>query len=359
MAMSLFPLSLFNLLWSTTLVFSLISFYFIANSISAQTPCSETDAFHKLNVVSNPDGTLTRLKPRPVSPPSPDPNLPIAVLSKDLSINPSKPTSVRIFLPRNALSSYKKLPLVVFFHGGGFIVLSAASTMFHDFCFNMADYLGAVVVSVEYRLAPEHRLPAAYDDAMEALHWIKTRPDGWLSHYADHSECYLMGSSAGGNIAYHAGIRAAEQGKHLAPLKIRGLILVQPFFGGIKRTGSEVRMMDNKRLPLCVTDLLWKLSLPAGVDRDHEYCNPTAGDGRERVEEIGRRGWGVVVTGTGGDPLVDRQKEVVKMMEERKVRVVGHFTEGGYHGIQDRDLLKAKELYAVVKKFMSSCGADE
>ena len=84
-----------------------------------------------------------------------------------------------------------------------------------------------------------------------------------------------------------------------------------------------------------------------------------AGEGPERVVKIGRRGWRVLVTGTGGDPMVDRQKEVMKMMEERKVKVVGHFTEGGYHGIQDRDLQKAKELYAVVKKFISSCTAHE
>ncbi|KAK4283113.1 hypothetical protein QN277_000104 [Acacia crassicarpa] len=362
--MDLFPSSHFNaLLWSTTLLFSLCSPCLIANSddsTTQTTPCSESDAYHNLNVVLNPNGTLTRLSPpSPVSPPSPDPNLHISVLSNDFPINPSKHTWLRIFVPRNAILSKKKLPLVIFFHGGGFIFLSAASTMFHDFCFNMADDLGAVVVSVEYRLAPEHRLPAAYDDAMEALDWIKTRPadGGWLSLYADYSECYLMGSSAGGNIAYYAGLRAAGQVENHEPLRIRGLILVQPFFGGIKRTRSELRLMSNKRLPLCVADLLWKLSLPEGGDRDHEYCNPMAGEGPERVERIGRRGWRVLVTGTGGDPLVDRQKEVMKMMEERKVKVGGHFTEGGYHGIQDSDLQKAKELYAVVKKFISSCTA--
>ncbi|XP_028773255.1 carboxylesterase 1-like [Neltuma alba] len=344
----------FNLFWSTTLVFSLCFLYFIANSISTRTPCSESDAYHKLNVVLNRDGTLTRLNLLPVSPPSPNPNLPVSVLSKDLPINPSKQTWARIFLPRNALSSHKKLPLVVFFHGGGFVILSAATTMFHDFCFNMAEDLGVVVVSVQYRLAPEHRLPAAYEDAMEALHRIKTRPDVWLRQHADYSECYIMGGSAGGNIAYYAGLRAAEQVKQLGPLKIRGLILVQPFFGGTQRTRSEVRLMNNEHLPLCETDLLWKLSLPVGVDRDHEYCDPMAGEGPERAEKIGVGGWRVLVTGSGGDTLVDRQKELVKMMEERKVKVVGHFTEGGFHGIQNVDLQNAKELYAVMKKFISS-----
>lgn len=163
-----------------------------------------------------------------------------------------------------------------------------------------------------------------------------------------------MGSSAGGNIAYFAGLRVAHDDvARLEPLKIKGLILVQPFFGGVHRTRSEVRRVDDKRLSMCIADLLWKLSLPLGVDRDYGYCNPTVGDGPRRVERIGRLGWRVLVTGTGGDPLVDRQKRFVKMMRERKVKVVGHFTKGGYHGMQDRDLHKAKELYEVVKKFIS------
>lgn len=318
------------------------------------------DAYHKLHVVLNPNGTLTRLDIPPVSPPSPDPTLPILipVLSKDLPINPSKNTWLRIFLPRKALHHDKKLPLIVFFHGGGFVLLSAASTMFHDFCLNMADDLNAVVVSVEYRLAPEHRLPAAYDDAMDALHWIKTRPDRWLTQHADYSECYVMGSSGGGNIAYHAGLRAAAEVDDLKPLNMRGLILVQPFFGGTQRSGSEVRLMNDPFLSLCVTDLLWELSLPVGADRDHEYCNPRAGNGWKKMERMGRLEWRLLVTGCSGDPLVDRQVEVAKMMEERNLKVVGHFTEGDYHGIQDRDPLKAKELYEVVKNFISSLASD-
>ncbi|KAI9072153.1 hypothetical protein K1719_045885 [Acacia pycnantha] len=223
----------------------------------------------------------------------------------------------------------------------------------------MAHDLGAVIVSLNYRLAPKHRLPAAYDDAVEALHWIKTRADGWLSQYADYSECYLMGSSAGGNMAYYVGLRVADQVKQLEPLKIRGLIPVQPFFGGVQRTGSELRLINDTELPLCVTDMLWKWSLPEGADRDHEYCNPMAGEGPERVEKIRRRGWRVLVTGTEGDPLVDRGKQLVKMMEEKKVNVLGYFTQGGSHGMQDHDLQKAKELYAVVKNFISSSTAYE
>ncbi|EXB80093.1 Carboxylesterase 1 [Morus notabilis] len=69
----------------------------------------------------------------------------------------------------------KKLPLIVYYHGGGFIFLITASSINHDFCSKMAANLTAAVVSVDYRLAPMHRLPAAYDDAVEALTTMRWR----------------------------------------------------------------------------------------------------------------------------------------------------------------------------------------
>lgn len=77
-------------------------------------------------------------------------------------------------------------------------------------------------MSVEYRLAPEHRLPAASDDAIEATHFIKNS-EVWFKEHADYSSCYVMGKSAGGNIAKHAGLRVAHF-DDFEPLKIKGLI---------------------------------------------------------------------------------------------------------------------------------------
>ncbi|XP_061338143.1 carboxylesterase 1-like [Gastrolobium bilobum] len=326
---------------------------------------STIDPYKHFKIFYNPDGTLTRMLPDLRTLPSSDTTLPISVLTKDVTINEINNTWVRLFLPRKAIPVHgystsnqnHKLPLIVFFHGGGFILGSAASTVFHDFCVNMADSIEAVVASVEYRLAPEHRLPVAYDDAVEAVLFIRSSQDEWLTQYVDYSNCYLMGNSAGATIVYHAGLRAAQKVGDLEPLKIKGLILRQPSFGGTKRTESELRLENDPMIPLCVGDMLWELALPIGVDRDHEYSNPTVGDGPKKLDKIKELGWKVLVSGNGGDPLADRGKELVQLMEEKGIQVVSNFEEEGRHAVELYDPIKAKLLFGVVKGFISSISA--
>ncbi|KAL4604290.1 hypothetical protein ACB092_10G182600 [Castanea dentata] len=161
-----------------------------------------------------------------------------------------------------------------------------------------------------------------------------------------------MGMSAGGNIAYQAGLRVAAEADHLRPLNIRGLILQQPFFGGTQRSESELRLVNDPTSPLCVTDLMWELSLPIGVDRDHEYCNPTVGGGSKLLEKIRLLGWKVLVTGCDGDHLFDRQVELAKLLEEHGVHVVGHFGVGGCHGVDFHDSSRGKAFLEQVKNFI-------
>ncbi|CAL5343689.1 unnamed protein product [Camellia sinensis] len=321
-------------------------------------PSSSSDSMNDklsryLPISLNPDGSITRFPEIPTTPASPDPNSPSPVLSKDIPLYPHNQTFLRLFLPRHSLrrSAAAKSPLIVYVHGGGFILSSAANPSYHNFCSEMAAYLGAVVASVEYRLAPEHRLPAAYDDTMDALYWIGASEDEWLREFADITNCFLMGTSAGGNIVYHAGLRAAAETDDLLPLKIRGLVLHHPGFLGSKRTGSELRLADDRILPEFVRDVLWKLSLPIGADRDHEYCNPTVGSGSAALEKMKLLGWKVMVTGCDGDPLIDRQMEFAKMLEKKGVEVVGQFDEGGYHGLEILDPTKTTPLFARLKEF--------
>jgi len=158
-----------------------------------------------------------------------------------------------------------------------------------------------------------------------------------------------MGESAGGNIAYTAGLRAAAEVDKLKPLKIKGLILIQPFFGGRKRSPSEIRLAEDTTIPLPITDLMWNLSLPVGADRDHPYSNPFVNGGDKILDEFKVYGWRVAVFGCEGDPLVDRERELVKLLEQKGVHVVGKFYEGGRHGIFVGDPSMSVQVFRLLK----------
>ena len=204
---------------------TLLSIFFLSTTMS-EPPSTTIDPYEFLKIKLNPDGSLTRsyvvptLPPSPTSTPSSDPHAPPRLtLSKDLPLNAAAKTSLRLFVPNHPPrppSSAGKLPVVFYFHGGGFVLFSNSTVSFHRACESLAAAVPAVVVSVEYRLSPEHRLPAAYDDAVEAIQWVRsqaldlTRSEPWMRDYADFGKCFVMGNSCGGNIACFAGLRALD-----------------------------------------------------------------------------------------------------------------------------------------------------
>ncbi|KAJ7555318.1 hypothetical protein O6H91_05G031800 [Diphasiastrum complanatum] len=248
--------------------------------------------------------------------------------SKDVVIDSSTGTWARIYVPESAMSSAEardtKLPILLYFHGGGFVLCSAASVLFHDYCCKVASRLKAILISVDYRLAPEHKLPAAFDDGFAALKWLQaqasktpqTHQDPWLSSHADFSKCILMGHSAGGTIVAEVALRAASEG--VEPVQIRGLILAIPFFGGIERTNSELEHgYSVEDVPLSFTDACWAASLPEGADRSHRYCCFMGAETQAAMERETMPP-SLVVIGTR-DPLRDRQVQFVEF-----VRKAGH-----------------------------------
>jgi acetyl esterase len=96
---------------------------------------------------------------------------------------------------------------VVNFHGGGFVLGSARQGDW--LCSTVADELDAVVVSVDYRLAPTHRFPAAVEDCQDALGWVAEHA---ASLGGDAARIGVMGDSAGGNLAAVVSILARDAG---------------------------------------------------------------------------------------------------------------------------------------------------
>ncbi len=99
------------------------------------------------------------------------------------------------------------LPVVLYFHGGGWVI--ADRKVYDGGARGLAKASGAIVVSVDYRQAPEHRFPAAWDDALAAYRWLTTNA---ASLGGDPSRLALAGESAGGNLAVATAIAARDAG---------------------------------------------------------------------------------------------------------------------------------------------------
>jgi acetyl esterase len=108
--------------------------------------------------------------------------------------------------------SHERLPLLVYFHGGGFTVGSIAT---HDtLCRVLSERAGCAVVSVEYRLAPQYRFPTAANDAWDAVSFIAR--DGASAWGLDAARLAVGGDSAGGTLAAVCAIQARDAGLPLA-----------------------------------------------------------------------------------------------------------------------------------------------
>ncbi|XP_010544674.1 PREDICTED: probable carboxylesterase 9 [Tarenaya hassleriana] len=319
-------------------------------------PGEAFDPYKHLNITINDDGTCTRHFNVPDVEPDPGPSPGMPTASKDVTVNHQTGVTVRIFRPTNLPSNdntVARLPIILHFHGSGWVLFSSNSVSNHASCSQMASELTVILVSVSYRLAPEHRLPAPYDDALDALLWVKQQavdPNGepWLRDYADFSRCYVYGSSNGANIAFHVALRALDH--VLTPLKIDGCVFYQPLLGGETRTKSELRHFADPVMPVPALDVIWELALPKGVDRDHRYCNPTAYlPHREKVGRLGR----CLVIGYGGDTAVDRQQDFVKMLVTAGVKVEARFDDAGFHGIELVDPRRVVALLSMIQDFIN------
>ncbi|XP_074282515.1 putative carboxylesterase 18 [Silene latifolia] len=232
------------------------------------------------------------------------------VKSSDHTIDASRKLWFRMFVPVNANSS--QLPVIIYFHGGGFVLYSASTVPFDFLCRQIARSSPAIVISVNYRLAPEHKCPAQYIDGFDLVNFIDSEIRDKVSDFpanADVRRCFLAGDSSGGNLAHHVAVRCG--GFEFKEVRIRGLVMIQPFFGGERRTASEIRLGVGPRLQK--TDFFWKAFLPNGADRDHPASN-VFGPGSSEEDIISFSGieYPATLVVIGGlDLLQDRQRSYV------------------------------------------------
>ncbi|KAI4295631.1 hypothetical protein L6164_035655 [Bauhinia variegata] len=250
--------------------------------------------FHFFRVYK--DGRLQMFRPQVEKiPPYDDPVT--GVRSKDVVISTDPPVSARIFLP-NITDPNRKLPVLLYVHGGGFCMMSAFSAVFHNFVSTVVAQANVIAVSVEYGLFPDRPIPACYEDSWAALQWIASHAgrngsDPWLNEYADFHRVFVAGDSAGGNITHTLVSRVGKLG--LLGVKVVGAILVHPIFGGTKDDYMwlymcpENRGLDDPRMKPTAEDLA-KLGcervLLFAAENDHLFNS-----GRNYITELKKSRW--------------------------------------------------------------------
>ncbi|KAI7753704.1 hypothetical protein M8C21_009345 [Ambrosia artemisiifolia] len=212
------------------------------------------------------DGTIERLMVSPYAPPSlHDPITQIS--SKDVVI--SRDLSARIYLPKLTPTSFKKLPILVYMHGGGFILGSAFTLHEHNYLTTMVSHINALVISVEYRLAPENLLPIAYEDCWTALQWVASHStshhEPWLVDFGDFDRLYIGGDGSGANIAHYLSLKASKE-KLNNNVQILGMFLGCPYF------------CDSRTCDASLAYKFWMLAHPHSHNGiDNVLINPFVG----------------------------------------------------------------------------------
>ncbi|CAM0874819.1 unnamed protein product [Alopecurus aequalis] len=207
-------------------------------------------------------GRMERPLQAPPVEPGIDPSTGVESKDVDLGIY-----SARLYLPTSTETTGAKLPVIVYIHGGGFVAESAKSPIYHRFLNDLTSACPALGVSLDYRLAPEHPLPAAYEDCLAALGWVLSAEDPWIAAHGDLSRVFLAGDSAGGNICHHLAIQPDVP-------RLKGAVLIHPWFWGSEAVGEERR--DPAWRAHAVG--LWMFACPGTTGSDDPRANPMAAD---------------------------------------------------------------------------------
>lgn len=168
-----------------------------------------------------------------------DPSDDMGVNTSDITIpGAAGPIQARIYKPHDH-SEDKLHPVVVYFHGGGFVI--ADLDVYDGGPRGVSKMADVIVVSVHYRQAPEHHFPAAHDDALAAYRWVLAHAQTFRG---DPQKVAVMGESAGGNLAIGVSMMARDAGLP-AP---KHQVLVYPVAGVDMDNESYVENADAKPL---------------------------------------------------------------------------------------------------------------
>lgn len=175
---------------------------------------------------------------------------------------PTGPVPIRIYTPRQQAD----LPVIIYYRGGGWVIGNLDS---HDnICRSLSKKTRWIVVSVDYRLAPEHPFPAAADDAYAALIWVSQNA---ISFNGDPTRLITVGDSAGGNLAAAVTLMARDR---RGP-KICAQVLIYPVTNiADMNTDSYRQLADGFYLTKRYMEKFRSMYLPRPQDWRTPYASP-------------------------------------------------------------------------------------
>ncbi len=208
-------------------------------------------------------------------------------------------------------------PILMFFHGGGFVLGSLDTA--ESVCRALSARSGSVVVSVDYRLAPEHKFPAAVDDCLAATRWAAAQA---AAIGGDASRLAVSGDSAGGNLAAVVALRCRDEGG--PPL--RGQLLIYPITDHYS-AGMASYEANAEGYFLTKAGMQWFLDhyLDGAEDAAHPHLAPL------RAEDLGGLPPAFVITAEF-DPLRDEGDRYAERLRAAGVETVHRPCPGMIHG---------------------------
>ena len=232
---------------------------------------------------------------------------------------------VRVYQPEGRSGS--PLGCAVFFHGGGYILGDLETD--HDRCLCYSSEAGCVVVSVDYRLAPEHRYPRGLDDCYAAVEWAASAGD---ELGVDAGRLAVAGSSAGGGLAAASAIRARDEGGPAVAFQL----LVQPALDDRLESVSMAQFVGVPPWDATASRQMWDIYL--GVGRE-ERTDVPATAAPSRAADLSGLPPAYVMTAEL-DPLRDEGAAYALRLSAAGVPTELHQFPAAFHGF-DRPALGA------------------
>lgn len=264
---------------------------------------------------------------------------PIASVESLTIPGPASPIPARLYKPLKLRQTDGLSPCLAFFHGGGWVIGNLDS---HDVvCRTLAHEAQVIVISVDYRLAPEHKFPAAIDDAIAATGWVAKNAK---QLGIDPAQLFVGGDSAGGNLAAIVAITAREAGPKLA-----GQVLIYPATDFAMTHPSHSEPETDCLLTHSVIRWFRDNYLNSAADIDNWRASPA------RIKTFTGLPPAFVLT-AGADPLRDEGDEFAGRLGEAGVPVTYRTYPGQFHGFitMGKLLPKAHEAVAEISRWLKA-----